>query len=127
MTMKKRLFLLALPSILLGFLVSCGSGPKYQEPAYEINNLPPKPKKEKAAPQPDFEVPNEPVSRNDFPVIERPKPPVAVIPLAKGVPGRPGWVYNPFNQNIVDVEGVPSGTKVIDPMDKDETHVFKVP
>lgn len=50
-----------------------------------------------------------------------------VIKTAKPVPGRPGYVFNPYTQNMVDVSGIPSGTKVKDPHDKDETHIFKVP
>jgi hypothetical protein len=40
------------------------------------------------------------------------------IPTAKPVPGRPGFVYNPFNPNsklLLDVKGKASGTKVKDP------------
>lgn len=49
------------------------------------------------------------------------------IPVAKKVPGKPGFVFNPFTQNEVDVDGIPAGTKVRDPHDPDESHIFRVP
>lgn len=39
-------------------------------------------------------------------------------PVAKPVPDRPGFVYNPFDPNshiLLDVRGKPSGTKLIEP------------
>lgn len=57
----------------------------------------------------------------------KPDPKPTGPPTAKKIPGKPGHVYNPFNQNEVDVDGIPSGTKVRDPHDPDETHIFKVP
>ena len=39
-------------------------------------------------------------------------------PVARAVPDRPGFVYNPFNPNsriLLDVRGKPSGTKLIEP------------
>ena len=41
------------------------------------------------------------------------------IPRAKPVPGRPGFVYNPFDPTaarLLDVRGKPSGTKLKDPV-----------
>ena len=41
------------------------------------------------------------------------------IPTAKPVPGRPGFVYNPFDPTatrLLDVRGKPSGTKLRDPV-----------
>jgi hypothetical protein len=40
------------------------------------------------------------------------------LPLAKAVPNKPGFVYNPFDPNsriLLDVRGRASGTKVIEP------------
>jgi hypothetical protein len=40
------------------------------------------------------------------------------VPVAKAVPNRPGFVYNPFQPNshiLLDVRGKPSGTKLIEP------------
>ncbi len=49
-----------------------------------------------------------------------------IIPLGKPVPGRPGFLFNPYTQNQVDVEGIPSGLKVRDPQDP-KGRVFRVP
>lgn len=51
----------------------------------------------------------------------------SAIPIAARVAGRPGFVFNPYNQNMVEVNGVRSGTKVLDPQDPDPSHVFVVP
>ncbi len=47
----------------------------------------------------------------------KPKPTVKVTehPVALAVPERPGFVYSPFNNRVLDVKGVPSGTLVADP------------
>jgi hypothetical protein len=40
------------------------------------------------------------------------------VPVAKAVPNRPGFVYNPFQPNshiLLDVRNKPSGTKLIEP------------
>ena len=60
-------------------------------------------------------------------------PPKKVIPksvvtkFAAPVPGKTGFVYNPYTHNQVDVRGIPSGTKVRDPHDSNPSHIFKVP
>ena len=51
----------------------------------------------------------------------------SAIPLAIPVAGRPGFVFNPFNQNMVDVDGLSAGMKVRDPQDPDPSHIFVVP
>lgn len=51
----------------------------------------------------------------------------ATVKFAAPVPDKPGFVYNPFTQNQVDVRGIPSGTKVRDPHDSNPAHIFKVP
>ena len=51
----------------------------------------------------------------------------SAIPVATVVAGRPGFVFNPYNQNMVEVNGISSGTKVRDPQDSDPSHVFLVP
>lgn len=61
------------------------------------------------------------------PPITPPKPAVPKVPTAEKVPGKPGMVYNPFTKNEVDVNGIPSGTKVRDPHDSNPAHIFKVP
>ncbi|MFD2157378.1 hypothetical protein ACFSW8_00530 [Rubritalea tangerina] len=48
-------------------------------------------------------------------------------PYASKVPGKQGFVFNPYTKNQVDVRGIPSGTLVRDPYDSDKTHKFRVP
>jgi hypothetical protein len=43
------------------------------------------------------------------------------------IPGKEGFVFNPFTNNPVDVRGIPSGTLVRDPQDNDANHKFRVP
>jgi len=43
------------------------------------------------------------------------------------IPGKEGFVFNPFTNNPVDVRGIPSGTLVRDPQDGDANHKFRVP
>jgi hypothetical protein len=56
-------------------------------------------------------------------VVEEPVGP----PTAKAVPGRSGFVFNPFTGNIVDVRGLSEGLLVRDPQDSDRSHTFRVP
>lgn len=51
----------------------------------------------------------------------------AVVKFAAPVPGKDGFVFNPYTHNQVDVRGIPSGTKVRDPHDSNPAHIFKVP
>jgi hypothetical protein len=48
-----------------------------------------------------------------------PKPPAeekrAEIAVASKVPGRDGYVFSPFNNKLIDVRNIPSGTLVADP------------
>ena len=48
-------------------------------------------------------------------------------PTAAAVPGKPGFVFNPYTHNIVDVKGIASGRLCRDPEDLDPTHKFRVP
>jgi len=66
---------------------------------------------------------------DSFTLPVKPLPPVArpMSKFAAPVPGKPGFVYNPFTRNQVDVRGIPSGTKVRDPHDSNPAHIFKVP
>ena len=48
-------------------------------------------------------------------------------PTASAVPGKPGFVFNPYTHNIVDVKGIASGKLVRDPEDSDPSHKFRVP
>lgn len=51
----------------------------------------------------------------------------ASYPVAIPIPGKPGYVFNPYNNNPVYVEGIPSGKTVLDPADPNQDHKFKVP
>jgi hypothetical protein len=54
-------------------------------------------------------------------------PPSTDYKLAVPVPGKPGYVFNPFTNNPVDVRGIPPGTLVRDPQDPDRDHKFRIP
>jgi hypothetical protein len=61
------------------------------------------------------------------PPVPNPIPP-GEIPIAAAIPEAPGMVYSPFNQKVVDVRGVPSGTLVQDPsFPAQEKKYFRVP
>jgi hypothetical protein len=62
-----------------------------------------------------------------------PQPPAVVTPpknhpVAAAVPGKAGFVFSPFNNKVVDVRGIASGTLVADPQypPADKKH-FRVP
>lgn len=55
-------------------------------------------------------------------VEDNPKTPVAIA-----IPGKPGFVFNPYTNHPVDVRGIPSKTLVRDPQDPDKSHKFRVP
>ena len=57
----------------------------------------------------------------------QPKPTKPKYPSATAVPGKPGFVFNPYTQNIVDVKGIGSGKLVRDPEDNNPAHKFRVP
>lgn len=70
------------------------------------------------------------------PVIKKPtyKPPVPSViapkpnyPTAASIPSRPGFVFNPYTQNLVNVKGIASGKLVRDPEDSNKEHMFRVP
>ncbi len=43
------------------------------------------------------------------------------------IPGKPGFVFNPFTNRPVDVRAIPPGTLVRDPEDPNPDHKFRVP
>jgi hypothetical protein len=50
------------------------------------------------------------------------------VPTARAVPGRPGFVFSPFNSKLLDVEGIPSGRLMADPhYPIEEKKYFRVP
>lgn len=58
-------------------------------------------------------------------------PPLAAnspAPTASQVPGKAGFVFSPFNNKVIDVGGVPSGTLVMDPTyPSAEKKMFRTP
>ncbi len=65
--------------------------------------------------------------RNENDVPAPPKPDKPNYPTASAVPGKAGFVFNPYTHNIVDVKGIASGKLCRDPEDSDPTHKFRVP
>ncbi|MGB2403166.1 MAG: hypothetical protein ACPIA7_07115 [Akkermansiaceae bacterium] len=65
----------------------------------------------------------EPNVNNTSPVA----PTKSKYPTATAVPGKPGFVFNPYTHNIVDVKGIGSGRLCRDPEDPDPNHKFRVP
>ena len=62
--------------------------------------------------------------------VDPPKPstPPRNHPVAAAVPGKPGFVFSPFNNKVVDVRGIASGTLVADPQyPASEKKHFRVP
>jgi len=50
------------------------------------------------------------------------------LPVAKAVAGQPGFVLSPFSNKIVDVRGLPAGTRVLDPnYPKEQRRYFRLP
>ncbi len=59
---------------------------------------------------------------------EPPKPVKPKYPTAKSIPGKPGFVFNPYTYEPVDVRGIPGQSLVFDPNDPDKSaHKFRVP
>jgi hypothetical protein len=59
---------------------------------------------------------------------KKPEEAKAEIRVAKPVPGKPGFVFSPFNNKIIDVKGIPSGRLVADPTyPASEKKHFRVP
>jgi hypothetical protein len=58
-------------------------------------------------------------------VYPKPKP---EIPVAEAIKGKPGFVFSPFNNKVVDVRDIPTGTLVADPTyPLEEKKFFRVP
>lgn len=52
----------------------------------------------------------------------------ATYPQVTPVPGQPGFVYSPYNNMVIDVRDLPSGTLVADPSyPPSEKKYFRVP
>ena len=61
------------------------------------------------------------------PIEKAIEPVLTTPPTAKLLDRRPGFVFNPYTGNIVDVRGLASGLLVRDPEDPDKAHTFYVP
>jgi hypothetical protein len=60
--------------------------------------------------------------------VVKPKEKPASTPTAMKVPGKPGMVFSPFNNKVIDVSGIPSGKLVADPTyPASEKKHFRVP
>jgi hypothetical protein len=58
----------------------------------------------------------------------QPPPPKQNVPIARAVPGKPGFVFSPFNNKLIDVQGIASGRLVADPQyPAGEKKYFRVP
>ena len=55
------------------------------------------------------------------------KPDKPKYPTASPVPGKDGFVFNPYTHNIVNVKGIASGKLCRDPDDTNVAHKFRVP
>lgn len=87
-------------------------------------------KKKKEAEEAIKQKPADPGDIANNPDANRPKPtpPRTDIPTAQPVPGKEGYVFSPYNQKIVDVREIPSGTRVADPTyPPSEKKHFRVP
>lgn len=85
-------------------------------------------KQQNAATTPPAE---KPAAGNKTPA-ESPKPPVeekrTEYAFANKVPGKEGFVFSPYNNKVVDVRDIPSGTLVQDPTyPPSEKKYFRVP
>lgn len=57
-----------------------------------------------------------------------PSPQHAAAPAAEAVPDKPGFVFSPYNNKIIDVREMPSGMLVSDPTFRpSEKKFFRVP
>lgn len=66
-------------------------------------------------------------TRTDDPTPPKPDPKPS-MQVARPVPGKPGFVFSPFNNKLIDVKGIPSGTLVQDPTyPPEEKKYFRVP
>lgn len=103
------------------FFSSCGSTPAEDLVGNEPAIAPPL--------APPVSTADDDVVRPELPVLDNQTavPIESAIPVASVVAGRPGFVFNPYNQNMVEVNGIRPGTKVRDPQDPDPSHIFVVP
>ena len=105
------------------------SPPVSESPDSTVEILPPtSPDAPLAQPSP---VPR-PKNTTRLPSNEDPKSPTEPEPkpqyqTAQKVPGKPGYVFNPFTNVEVDVRGIPPGELVRDPKDPNHDKKFRTP
>jgi len=81
---------------------------------------------------PDGEVakvePTDPDAGGDKPPANTKPAEKKEIPVARPIPGKPGFVFSPFNNKPIDVKGFPPGSLVADPTyPSSEKKHFRVP
>lgn len=64
---------------------------------------------------------------NSFNVPSFEKSPFPMNPISTPVPDRPGFVFNPFNNRIIDARGIPADTLIRDPQDSNPEYIFRIP
>jgi hypothetical protein len=111
----------------VGVLLTAGCAdfwwPKPQGP----DHGPAKPDYGPAVPNPPAPEPPQPGPNPDPQPNPKPTPPEA-YPTALPVPGRPGFVFSPFNNKVIEVSGFESGALVADPhYPAAEKKYFRVP
>ncbi|MGJ8697751.1 MAG: hypothetical protein ACSHYF_15645 [Verrucomicrobiaceae bacterium] len=72
-----------------------------------------------------FAVPPRPKNTPDPVLPKAPQP--GMFKVAKAIPGKPGYVTNPFTGGEVDCRGIPAGSLVLDPKDRNPEHKFRIP
>jgi hypothetical protein len=84
-------------------------------------------KKEQITAMPDKPV-EKPGEETTTPTPDKPTKPGGDYAFANPVPGKEGFVFSPYNQKLVDVRDIPSGTLVQDPTyPASEKKYFRVP
>ncbi len=133
---------LSVISVLTSLLASCTLAPQPPAPQpearvkekvkTEVTNLEGEQQRqldamrERLASQNDLEKPPEVDPTSAITPTDKPKPKTG-YPFATPVPGKEGFVFNPYTNNRVDVRDIPRGTLVRDPHDADPSHKFRVP
>jgi len=132
---------LIIPAILVGlFFTSCG--PIILEPVATQSTLPREVSEPPAANAPSTQTVTSQAQKEMREQVQNTIPqstttssvttpslpqPTSSYPVAMPIPGKSGYVYNPYNNNPVYVEGIPSGKTVRDPKDPNTDHVFRLP
>jgi hypothetical protein len=93
--------------------------PGYHQPGETtvMTNPPPEESQPPGNPPPAENTKPAPETKPQSPVPEAKSPTTGEIPYAKPVPGKPGFVFSPYDQykGYIDVRGFPPGTEVKDP------------